>query len=92
MPQACMGGAISYRQFFRDTPTMDIIPTVTHTVLKSLMKKTLSIAHSYRETGGIHCAFLASVSHGKVLVCFEDIGRHSAVDNVTAQWKRRTRK
>jgi FdhD protein len=79
---ACMGGEISYRQFFRDTPKLPAGPMVSIQVLKPLMKKALSMAHSYSETGGIHCAAIASVTNQQVLACFEDVGRHNALDKV----------
>ena len=48
--------------------------------IKSLMKKALSAASSYRETGGIHCAGIASATDEKPLAVIEDVGRHNAYD------------
>jgi FdhD protein len=44
------------------------------------MWKTLTAASSYRETGGIHCAAIASATDEKPLAVFEDVGRHNAFD------------
>jgi len=82
---ACMGGEIPYTQFFSSIPKLGAGPRVALHVLAALMKQTLSVAHYYKQTGGIHCASLASVRDEKVLVCFEDIGRHNAVDKVTGR-------
>jgi FdhD protein len=79
---ACMGGEISYKQFFKDTPKLRRGPQVSLEDVRSLMKKTLSMTPSYKETGGIHCASLASVMDKQVIACFEDIGRHNAVDKM----------
>ena len=79
---ACMGGEISYKQFFKDTPKLNSGPEVPLRDVRFLMKKTLSMTPSYKETGGIHCASIASVVDKQVLICFEDIGRHNAVDKV----------
>lgn len=79
---ACMGGEIPYEQFFKDRSKLNPGPPVPLREVKLLMKQTLSLTPSYRETGGIHCASLASLTDRQVLVCFEDIGRHNAVDKV----------
>ena len=77
---ACMGGEIPYSQFLRATPRFAAGPLVSLRVLKGLMKEALSMASSYKQTGGIHCAAIASATDEKVLACFEDVGRHNAVD------------
>ena len=77
---ACMGGEISQEQFLGDTPRLNGGPRISLGALKSLMKKTLSAASSYRETGGIHCAAVASATEEKPLAVFEDVGRHNAFD------------
>ena len=79
---ACMGGEIPYAQFFKKAPRLRKVLTVPLPVIRSLMKETLSLASTYRETGGIHCAAIASAVHERVLACFEDIGRHNALDKV----------
>ena len=82
---ACMGGEISYAQFFKDRPKLSEGPAISIGVLKSLMKETLSMAHGYKRTGGIHCAAMASAAEGRIVACFEDVGRHNAVDKVTGR-------
>ena len=77
---ACMGGEISHEQFLRDLPRMNGGYRVSLGKLKSLVKKTLAAASSYKETGGIHCAGIASATDEKPLAVFEDVGRHNAFD------------
>lgn len=77
---ACMSGEIPYSQFLRGRPRVAGGPQVSLRVLKGLMKEALSMASSYKETGGIHCAAIASAMDEKILACFEDVGRHNAVD------------
>jgi FdhD protein len=77
---ACMGGEISYRQFFKDTPKLTGGPTVTIRLLKSLTKRALSMAHGYKATGGVHYAAIASSIGQQIDTFFEDVGRHTAVD------------
>ena len=36
----------------------------------------------YKETGGIHCAGIASATDERILAVFEDVGRHNAFDKV----------
>jgi FdhD protein len=77
---ACMGGEMSFEQFRNDMPRLDGGPRVSLGCLKSLMKRTLALALFYRETGGVHCAALASAVGEKLLAVFEDVGRHNAFD------------
>ena len=77
---ACMGGEISHEQFLRDMPRLNGGARVSLGKLKSLMKKTLSAASSYRETGGIHCAGIAAATDEEAVAVFEDVGRHNAFD------------
>ena len=77
---ACMGGEISYQQFFKDTPKLTGGPSVTIRLLKSLTKKALSRAHCYKATGGVHYAAIASSVGQQIDTFFEDVGRHTAVD------------
>ena len=79
---ACMGGEISISQFTRDTQSLNGGPVVSLAHLKTLMKKTLTQASSYKETGGIHCAGIASATEERILAVFEDVGRHNAFDKV----------
>lgn len=79
---ACMGGEISITQFARDTQRLNGGPVVSLELLKTLMKKTLTLASSYKETGGIHCAGVASATEERILAVFEDVGRHNAFDKV----------
>ncbi len=79
---ACMGGEISISQFSRDTQKLNGGPIVSLDHLKGLMKKTLALASSYKETGGIHCAGIASATDERILAVFEDVGRHNAFDKV----------
>ena len=77
---ACMGGEISEELFLGDTPRQNGGPRISLGALRSLMWKTLTAASSYRETGGIHCAAIASATDEKPLAVFEDVGRHNAFD------------
>lgn len=78
---ACMAGEISYEQFFaRPQAARCTVASVSLSGLKSLMRKALSKATSYKVTGGIHCASVVSVEDRAVLCSFEDVGRHNAVD------------
>lgn len=77
---ACMGGEISLEQFLRDMPRLNGGHCVSLAKLKSFMKKTLAAASAYKETGGIHCAGIASATDEKLLAVFEDVGRHNAFD------------
>ena len=77
---ACMGGEISQELFLGDTPRQHGGPRISLGALRSLMWKTLSAASSYRETGGIHCAAIASATDEKPIAIFEDVGRHNAFD------------
>ena len=79
---ACMGGEISIKQFDRQTERMNGGPILSLELLKTLTKRTLALASSYKETGGIHCAGLASATHERILAVFEDVGRHNAFDKV----------
>ena len=79
---ACMGGEISISQFSRDAQRLNEGPVVSLAHLKSLMKKTLTLASSYKETGGIHCAGIASATEQRILAVFEDVGRHNPFDKV----------
>ena len=49
---ACMGGEISFSQFVRDTERVDGGPVVSLALLKTLMKKTLTLASSYKKQVG----------------------------------------
>jgi FdhD protein len=80
-----MGGEISYFHFSRKRNRLNEGPGVSMTMVQSLMKKTLAMAGEYRRTGGIHCASLASVGQGRILIIYEDIGRHKAVDKVVGR-------
>ena len=77
---ACMGGEVSHEQFSRDTPKLNGGARVSLGTVKSLMKKTLTMASFYKETGGIHCAGIASATDERILAVFEDVGRHNAFD------------
>ena len=79
---ACMGGEISIRQFARETQRLNGGPIVSLELLKTLMRRTLALASSYKETGGIHCAGIASATDERILAVFEDVGRHNAFDKV----------
>lgn len=79
---ACMGGEISQEMFLGDTHRLNGGPRISLGALRSLMWKTLSAASSYRETGGTHCAGIASATDEKPLAIFEDVGRHNAFDKV----------
>jgi len=79
---ACMGGEISLKQFGRDAERLNGGPIVSLELLKTLTKRTLALASSYKETGGIHCAGIASATEEKILAVFEDVGRHNAFDKV----------
>jgi len=48
--------------------------------LRSFMKKAFSMTVLYKRTGGVHFAALASATNDQNLLCFEDVGRHNAVD------------
>jgi FdhD protein len=61
---ACMGGEISLKQFTRDTERLNGGPIVSLELLKTLTKRTLALASSYKETGGIHCAMPLTRSPG----------------------------
>ncbi|HNR12305.1 MAG TPA: formate dehydrogenase accessory sulfurtransferase FdhD [Thermodesulfobacteriota bacterium] len=77
---ACMGGEISYSGFFKDIPKLSGGPIITIAALKLLTRKTLSLADSYKATGGVHFAAIASAASKQIDVFFEDVGRHTAVD------------
>jgi len=79
---ACMGGEISYSQFFADRPKLTNAFGLSLPALKSFMQKSISLASLYQETGGIHCASVASITENRILECFEDVGRHNAVDKI----------
>jgi len=79
---ACMGGEISFHQFFKNRTKLTTDLTVTMADLKDLMKASLSLTRLYKESGGIHCAALASPSDKQIVTGFEDVGRHNAVDKV----------
>ena len=53
---------------------------VTISVLKLLARNALSLADSYKATGGVHFAAIASAASKQIDVFFEDVGRHTAVD------------
>ena len=82
---ACMGGEISNEQFLRETARVNGGPRVSLGSLKFLMKKTLTTASSYKETGGIHCAGVASATDEKPIAVFEDVGRHNALDKIVGR-------
>ncbi len=82
---ACMGGEISLEHFMKDRPKLSDTLTISLSALKSLMKKTLSGASAYRETGGVHVAAIASATEKKIIACFEDVGRHNAVDKAVGR-------
>jgi len=82
---ACMGGEISIKQLTRDTERLNGGPIVSLELLKTLTKRTLAAASSYKETGGIHCAGIASATDEKILAVFEDVGRHNAFDKVVGR-------
>ncbi len=82
---ACMGGEISYNQFFKNRPKLNNELTITISDLKDLMKATLSKTPLYKESGGIHCAGLALPANKQIIAGFEDVGRHNAVDKVVGR-------
>ena len=76
------GGEISLKQLNRDTERLNGGPILSLELLKTLTKRTLAQASSYKETGGIHCAGIASAMDEQILAVFEDVGRHNAFDKV----------
>ncbi len=54
---------------------------ITVSATQAVVQQALTQADRYRESGGLHTAALATAS-GDVIVSWEDIGRHNAVDKV----------
>ncbi len=82
---ACMGGEISYSQFFANRRKLKDGPRSSLQALQCLMKETTTKASFYREKGGTHWASVVSITQDRVLECFEDVGRHNAVDKIVGR-------
>ena len=59
-------------------------PEVSRDLLLSLCERLPDLQPTFRETGGVHAAAVFTAS-GDLLACFEDVGRHNAVDKAVGE-------
>ncbi|MDI3280823.1 MAG: formate dehydrogenase accessory sulfurtransferase FdhD, partial [Bacillota bacterium] len=80
LTSGCGGGVALARGWEEKLPPVGDGFNIGKKQLQNLMRLMLKKATLYQLTGGIHSAAL--VDQEKILVHFEDIGRHNAVDKV----------
>ena len=59
-------------------------PEVSRDRVLSLCEQLSDLQPTFRETGGVHAAAVFTAS-GELLACFEDVGRHNAVDKAVGE-------